>query len=88
MKKNKRNEGLHVPETNAQSSIMVYPNHNPSNNNNQERRKQIDIRRPKPNPKKSAHHSKKMLYIRSAKSAPAIEFDVDDEADENPRPVG
>jgi len=38
----------------------------------------------KPSPKKSAH-SKKMFHIRSAKSAPAIEFDADDEVDEKPR---
>lgn len=59
----------------------------------------MDIRRPKTEPqekytpleerKKERKTNAKIFFyhIRSAKSVPAIEFDVDEEADENPRPV-
>lgn len=64
----------------------------------------MDIRRPKTEPqekcislqrkielrkgKDKRRWRTKLYHIRSAKSAPAIEFDVDEEADENPRPLG
>lgn len=52
----------------------------------------MDIRRPKTEPQEKYTTGKKrrrkpFYHIRSAKSVPAIEFDVDEEADENPRPV-
>lgn len=59
----------------------------------------MDIRRPKTEPQEKCiplqekeRRRKKtpplIYHIRSAKSVPAIEFDVDEEADENPRPEG
>lgn len=54
----------------------------------------MDIRRPKTEPQEKCiplqekERKSSFYHIRSAKSVPAIEFDVDEEADENPRPEG
>lgn len=75
------------------------PNHNPSNNNNGKEKtngysptknrtpRKVHTTGRKKERKKDKRAKNFFYHIRSAKSVPAIEFDVDEEADENPRPV-